>query len=268
MPTTSPDGIYYADGSTPMSAEAISAAEATSVQNALDALVNDTRQIQTFVWANAAARTAQTGMIAGDFGFQTDTSTTYRYVNSAWAIFYPGAMVDAIPTSVAGTGVTLNTTTGLVTFTSTTALRLNGCFTSAFRNYRIVFDATGTAATAALNLGVAGVDSTTGYDITENLARNGVVSSSTALNATAWAITGATGGNTTHAGVIEVFVPAIARETRIISMVGSHANPAVSSVANALKIGYGTHRPTTAYDGFVLSFSAAQSGTVQVMGVN
>jgi len=36
MPVTSPDSIYYADGSTSMSAEAISAAEATSVQNALN----------------------------------------------------------------------------------------------------------------------------------------------------------------------------------------------------------------------------------------
>lgn len=35
MPTTTPDNIYYADGSTPMSAEDISAAMATSVQNAL-----------------------------------------------------------------------------------------------------------------------------------------------------------------------------------------------------------------------------------------
>lgn len=268
MPTTSPDGIYYADGSTPMSAEAISAAEATSVQAALTAKIGNTRQIQTFVWANTAARTAQSGMVAGDFGFQTNTSTTYRYVNSAWAIFYPGAMVDAIPTSVSGAGVTLNATTGLVTFATSTTVNVNGCFTSAFRNYRIVFDATGTASTIAMTVRNAGVDSGTFYDLTENLARNATVSSSTALNAAAWALSGATGGNTIHAGTVEVFAPAIARETRIISMVGSHANPAVSSVANALKMGYGTHRTASAFDGFTLTFSAAQSGTIQVIGIN
>ena len=43
-----------------------------------------TRQIQTFVWADNAARTAQTGMTAGDEGYQTDTDTVYRYDGAAW----------------------------------------------------------------------------------------------------------------------------------------------------------------------------------------
>jgi len=43
-----------------------------------------TREIQTFVWADNAARTAQTGMTAGDEGYQTDTDTGYRYDGAAW----------------------------------------------------------------------------------------------------------------------------------------------------------------------------------------
>lgn len=35
-------------------------------------------------WANAAARTAQAGMAAGDKGYQTDTAIVYRYSGSAW----------------------------------------------------------------------------------------------------------------------------------------------------------------------------------------
>jgi len=35
-------------------------------------------------WVNAAARTAQTGMVAGDKGYQIDTAVTYRYNGSAW----------------------------------------------------------------------------------------------------------------------------------------------------------------------------------------
>ena len=268
MPTTSPDNIYYADGSTPMSAETISAAEATSVQEALNAKINDTRQIQTFVWADTAARNAQTGMTEGDFGYQLDNDLTYRYTGSIWTPSYLTSSARAIPTSVAGTGVALNSVTGVVTLTNATSVGLNGCFTSTFRNYRIVFDATGTASQVNLLLRVGGVDSTTGYDFTEGLNRNGASSSSTALNASSWALSGATGGNTTHAGTVDIFVPNVTRETRILSSVGSHANPAASNVANAFKSGYGTHRPTVAYDGFVLLFSAAVSGTVQVVGLS
>ena len=43
------------------------------------------RQIQTYRWANAAARTAQTGMIAGDMGYQIDTDVLYRYSGSTWS---------------------------------------------------------------------------------------------------------------------------------------------------------------------------------------
>ena len=43
-----------------------------------------TRQIQSFLWADNAARTAQTGMVAGDEGYQTDTDTAYRYDGTAW----------------------------------------------------------------------------------------------------------------------------------------------------------------------------------------
>lgn len=84
MPTTTPDGIFYADSSTAMSAEAISAAEATSVQDALDLLVNDARQIQTFRWADASERTSQGGMLEGDQGWQSDTKTQYVFDGTNW----------------------------------------------------------------------------------------------------------------------------------------------------------------------------------------
>lgn len=174
--------------------------------------------------------------------------------------------LGVIPTSVAGSGVSFDSTTGVITFSSATTVNINGVFSSAYRNYQIVFDATGTAATIAMTLRASGTDSIVNYDLTENLARNATVSSSTALNAASWAISGATGGNTTHAATIDVFVPFVTRETRILSTVGTHANPAASSIANALKIGYGTHRLKSAYDGFSLAFSAAQSGTLRVYG--
>lgn len=35
-------------------------------------------------WADAAARAAQTGMVAGDVGYQTDTSVEYKYNGTNW----------------------------------------------------------------------------------------------------------------------------------------------------------------------------------------
>lgn len=82
MPTTSPDSIYYADGTTPASLADITAAMATSVQNALNL-----REEHSFSWSDATARAAQTGMSTGDTGYQIDNGVFYLYNGSAWIIW-------------------------------------------------------------------------------------------------------------------------------------------------------------------------------------
>lgn len=82
MPTTSPDSIYYADGTTPASLATITAAMATSVQNALNV-----REGKTYSWANATERNAQTGMAIGQTGYQVDNDTFYIYNGAAWKIW-------------------------------------------------------------------------------------------------------------------------------------------------------------------------------------
>lgn len=266
MPVTNPDAIYYASGSTPMSAEDISAAEATSVQAALDNLINNTRQVQTFVWANATARNAQTGMVEGDMGYQQDTDTTYRYTGTAWVAFYPGGTAPVIPTSVAGAGTSLNVVTGLISFTSATDIEVDGCFTSAFRNYRIVVESTGTAATTVMNLRTAGgANSTTGYDRTELVGRNATASSSTSLNGASATLVGF--ANTLFQCSLEVSGPQLAIPTTLLTLGGNHSNPAASNTANGIVANYITHRPSTSYAGFRIQYSAAQSGTVRVYGL-
>lgn len=86
MPLTPNFSIYYRDTSTPASLETESALQADSVDDALTLAITGNRQIQTFRWANAAARTAQTGMVAGDTGYQTDTAMEYIYTGSAWRV--------------------------------------------------------------------------------------------------------------------------------------------------------------------------------------
>lgn len=261
MPTTSPDNIYYADSSTSMSAEAISAAEATSVQNAFDAKINDTRQLQTFLWANAAARNAQTGMVEGDWGFTQSEQTAYRYVRSFWSPFYPSGITPIVPASVAGSGVSVDSR-GIITFSSATSIIVNGCFGSIFREYRVHFDGSGSSANVNFNLRASGTNSITAYDITQNLAQNGSVTSTTLVNQTAASIFPFS--NTFCQAQIELVNPAGVAFTRMTVNGGMHGNPAIQNTNNGLRTAYISHRVSAAYDGFEITLSAAQSGRVRV----
>lgn len=68
---------YYADASTPAAIVAITAAMADAEADAIAGAL-------PYVWANAADRTAQTGMALGYKGLQVDTGIEWRYDGSAW----------------------------------------------------------------------------------------------------------------------------------------------------------------------------------------
>jgi hypothetical protein len=85
---TSPDNIVYpvsTDNIAPL--ETVFSVMAGSVQDALDV-----RQAHSYKWANATARGAQTGMAAGDSGYQSDTDTYWNYNGTAWD--YTGSTVQ------------------------------------------------------------------------------------------------------------------------------------------------------------------------------
>jgi len=113
MPTTSPDSIYYADGTTPASIATISATTATSIQNALNV-----RELKSYSWADETARSAQTGMSTSQIGYQVDNDTYYIYVSSAWSIWakapatYTPTMVNLTATS---TSINYSIASGIVT---------------------------------------------------------------------------------------------------------------------------------------------------------
>jgi hypothetical protein len=115
MPTTSPDSIYYADGTTPASLADITSAMATSVQNALNV-----REAQSFVFANSTAKSAQTGMEIGDIAYQIDNLVYYRWNGSAWKIWakapvaYTPTFVNITPTS---STITYSVASGVVNIT-------------------------------------------------------------------------------------------------------------------------------------------------------
>jgi len=79
MPVTTNNSIYYADGSTVLSIADISAATATSVQNAFDL-----RQKQSFRWKDLTTRNNQINMAKGDIGYVESNDTEYIYDGSYW----------------------------------------------------------------------------------------------------------------------------------------------------------------------------------------
>lgn len=76
--TASTGGVVYWTNSDPVDLPAATAALATSIAN--------TRAVYSYRWADATARGAQTGMFAGDRGWQTDTAEEYTYIASAWKL--------------------------------------------------------------------------------------------------------------------------------------------------------------------------------------
>ena len=108
----------------------------TATFNDAFAAIGNTRQIKTYKWADNAARTAQTGMTAGDLGYQTDTGVQYYYSGSGWVADTPYRTATgtlSIPSSSAysfQSPVTVTFPPGLFTqppivVASTESIRLN-----------------------------------------------------------------------------------------------------------------------------------------------
>lgn len=75
MGVTSGDGIPYLLTGSPINPPSESAQQATAIQAAFSK-----RALFTYSWANAAARTGQTGMRDGDLGQQVDIEQQYIYL--------------------------------------------------------------------------------------------------------------------------------------------------------------------------------------------
>lgn len=128
MATTSPDGIGYITTADNVTPSVESSAQATTIQTAFNF-----RQRYEFVWANAAARTGQTGMTNGSSGYQVDTKSEYIYDIGAWRLRTPyaeyAATVQSIPngtnTAVSNFSlVSANTTDSTFTSVTTNAITL------------------------------------------------------------------------------------------------------------------------------------------------
>jgi hypothetical protein len=267
VPTTSPDGIYYPDAATSAAFEAALAQLAGSVQDAFDSSRED-RQLQTFDWANSSERASQTGMTEGAIGYQRDTDVYYTYTGTIWApLITPGGLVPIVPTSVAGTGVSVNTTTGLVTFTTASAANINGCFTSAFRNYRVLVDVptTSTALDLTLRLRVSGADNSSAvYDGQGLFGTTATASAAATAAGTIWGL--AVGARAQHAATLEFIAPQLSTRTAFKSETWSND---ASGTNQGVSVRAGFHRTASGFDGFsLIASTGTMTGTLKIYGYN
>lgn len=266
--------------------------------------VNTYLQQQTvMVFASAAARTtALSGVLAeGMVSYLKDTDVVEIYTGAAWvSLDDPNAIQNSIvdakgdiisatadntPARLAvGANNTVltadsSTSTGLkwatpssgaltkivgASFTASAGLSVNSCFTSTYKNYKVVFriKASTTAGTIAWRWRTSGSDlSTASYYYGWNLTNNGATTTLVAANAaTSIDLGGAT--NTTYYDnySYEVFGPQA--NTQVPSLYGG------ATFTNAGQRGFGGGLSVTvgAYDGFSLVTSQNITGEYVVYG--
>lgn len=148
-------------------------------------------------------------------------------------------------------------TSGTITAAASTSV--NNCFTSTYRNYRLVVQATlSTGSTdAGLRLRASGTDSTGSNYLLQNLVGTGV--SVTAASATTTSFLWLPVSTTAGFGTIDISGPNVAANTFVASYGG---NPSVFFGTA------GRHDLTTQYDGFTLFVgSGTLTGTYRLYGL-
>ena len=171
-----------------------------------------------------------------------------------------------VPTSVSvGSGSGSVGSSGTVTFSGATSVSLNGCFTSTYEIYKIVFDLTNGDGSVTLKLRASGTDTTANYDAFTIYGTSGAgfQSVQNALGTDEFYLfnmTTAIDGSGT--GFVDIFNPNVAYQTSIVT----DALGASGGVLYWYK-NYGRQNSTTQFDGFTFADNGTgMTGTVSVYG--
>ena len=196
---------------------------------------------------------------------ETDTDSLKVYNGTSWVGV--GGLVPIVPTSVAvGSGTGSVGASGLITFSGVSSVSINGCFTSAYTNYRVVARYTNASTLTALycRLRASGTNATTNYDTTGFRSFNNLAIESNGYNtdvqqyANSANVAGAYNG-----GIFDFFGPAEALSTNFIST--HSATEAGTAGVNWFSAWYNDNQ--TSYDGFTITVAASTlSGTLMVYG--
>lgn len=173
-------------------------------------------------------------------------------------------LTSIIPTSVAGTGVSLGAA-GKVTLTAATAASINVCFTTAFDNYLFVIDVThSTSAALTAKLRAAGVDSAA--SLYEQILAHFVTSAVTVSTSSANASFNVQGiGALQTIAELRIAQPALSAVTYL----KADATAMTSATVPAKATYDGSYNATTVFDGITFTAGAGTlTGTIRIYGYN
>jgi hypothetical protein len=166
------------------------------------------------------------------------------------------------PTSVAGSGVTLSGSA--ISFAAATAGNVNGCFTTTYDVYRLLFrGSTSAAGGISSRLRVAGTDASgANYNAQLVFGSSATAGASASVSGTSWPSIGdGSIAETVCQFSMDLFRPALAEQTSFNSHQGYVDLAAVASQV-------GRHTLTTAYDGITLfRASGTLTGTLRIYGL-
>jgi hypothetical protein len=231
-------------------------------------------------FAGTAARgsaigTATEGMVS----YLADSNLIQAYTGSSWDSLAYASSVSAIPrvgltpiipTSLnqSGGSASFDSTTGLITFTGTNALRANGVFTSTYNYHRIVLRIANAGSTGNYSIqgkfSASTTDSSVNYDIgaVGFLASTGGSQQLGGLNGTQFYAGRVYDSGVETMSVIDIASAAFAQYTNWTGhYIGSYPGDLQTTIIG------GRHRVATAYDGFYWSSNNC-TGTMKVYGYN
>jgi len=171
-----------------------------------------------------------------------------------------------VPTSVAiGSGSSSVSTLGQVTFTGASSVSLNGVFSSAYQNYRILFLTTSiaTSGNVSLKMRTSGTDNSDAqYQRQQIFAGSTTVNATRSTGQTSFLFGALAVGSYLNTINIDVFKPFDAANTGWVGQVAS----ALDSTGPEVWVQYGGHNVATSYDGITFISGGTFTGTVSVYG--
>lgn len=242
MSTELPNGVVIVDGDD--AGSTLGLAYGSSVDNLIGGFT-ETRQIQTFIWPNAAARNDQAGMVPGDQGYQIDTGVAYTYNGSNWAFSVPSGVIDSGNIS------------------SQSSLVIDGL--TGFREYEITLDlptsSTANQMTAQLRSG--GVTNTSAnYDTQRAGATTTTPVATEALGIVSWTL--GNGNRVEHTHILRLISLNSASRTVLENRFTAWD---ASSNGQSFIVAH-RHRSATAFDGIEFTTSSGTvTGTYVVRGI-
>ncbi len=203
--------------------------------------------------------------VTGQYAAVTSDSTVtnrglYFWNGTAWTVAQPGGLIPVVPSGI-GT-VTAGTVTvganGVVTATAASNVPINGCFSSYFDNYLVVWDLPTISANdyMLIRMRSAGTDDAVATYLYQTLnVANTNVAALTSSAVAQFGVSSSQAIGTSASGELKFFNPALTAQTRIMSTLDVIQSTSAQFVSHS----NGFKNANTAFDGF--SFYPATSTT-------